>query len=232
MSTRTLYDLAGADPDCRFSPFCWRIRMALAHKGLEVETLPWRFTEKDRIAFAGTDKVPVLVDGARTVTESWDIAGYLEEAYPHGPSLFGGEAGRGLARFVASWSDAVVHPAMARVVLLDIHDRLDAKDQAYFRQSREARFGMTLEQVVEDRPGRIAALRRDLHPMRMTLRAQPFLHGEEPGYGDYAVFGAFMWARAVSPAVLLEADDPVEAWRQRLLDLHGGLARRAKGHEV
>jgi hypothetical protein len=35
---RTLYDLAGADPDLRFSPYCWRTRLALAHKGLEVET--------------------------------------------------------------------------------------------------------------------------------------------------------------------------------------------------
>ena len=37
------FDLAGADPDIRFSPNCWRIRMALAHKGLDAETVPWRF---------------------------------------------------------------------------------------------------------------------------------------------------------------------------------------------
>ncbi len=30
----TMYDLAGADPNRRFSPFCWRTKMALAHKGL------------------------------------------------------------------------------------------------------------------------------------------------------------------------------------------------------
>ena len=30
-----LYELAGADPARVFSPFCWRIRMALAAKGLE-----------------------------------------------------------------------------------------------------------------------------------------------------------------------------------------------------
>ena len=33
----TLYDLAGAETDRRFSPFCWRTRMALAHKGLAFE---------------------------------------------------------------------------------------------------------------------------------------------------------------------------------------------------
>ncbi len=60
-----LYDLAGAEPDRRFSPYCWRIKMALAHKGLEFETIPWRFTDKDiDVAPAGkAGRVPVLVDG-------------------------------------------------------------------------------------------------------------------------------------------------------------------------
>ena len=47
--TIQMYDLAGADPAVRFSPYCWRTRMALAHKGLAVESVPWRFTEKDRL---------------------------------------------------------------------------------------------------------------------------------------------------------------------------------------
>ncbi|MGL4964315.1 MAG: hypothetical protein ACRC67_24000 [Inquilinus sp.] len=47
----TLYELAGADAALRFSPHCWKTRMALAHKGLEADRLPWRFTEKDAIAF-------------------------------------------------------------------------------------------------------------------------------------------------------------------------------------
>ena len=34
----TLYDLAGADEHRRFSPYCWRTKMALAHKGLAFTT--------------------------------------------------------------------------------------------------------------------------------------------------------------------------------------------------
>ena len=45
-----LYELVGTDPSRPFSPFCWRTRMALAHKGLSAETIPWCFTEKDAIA--------------------------------------------------------------------------------------------------------------------------------------------------------------------------------------
>src|SRR5881394_4497405 len=37
-----LYDLAGAEDDRRFSPYCWRVKMALKHKGLDFETIPWR----------------------------------------------------------------------------------------------------------------------------------------------------------------------------------------------
>ena len=47
--TIQLYDLAGADENSRFSPFCWRARMALAHKGLAYETIPWRYSDKAKI---------------------------------------------------------------------------------------------------------------------------------------------------------------------------------------
>ena len=43
---------------------------------------------------------------------------------------------------------------------------------------------------------------------------------------------AFQWARAMSPVRLLEPDDPIFAWRERMLDLHGGYAREAKGYPV
>ncbi len=42
---KKLYELAGADENRKFSPYCWRALMALAHKGLEVESQPWHFTE-------------------------------------------------------------------------------------------------------------------------------------------------------------------------------------------
>ena len=81
----TMYDLCGAEADRRFSPFCWRARMALAHKGLEVETVPWRFTEKDKLPQPNAGRVPVIVDGDRVVHDSTAIAEYLEERYRRPP---------------------------------------------------------------------------------------------------------------------------------------------------
>ncbi len=220
-----LYELCGADPARLFSPYVWRVRMALAAKGLAAETIPWRFTQKDAIAPHGADKVPVLLHGDAAVRESWAIAEYLEDNFPGRPSLFGGTPGKELARFVNSWADAVVVPGIARLIMADIVKLLAPEDAAYFRTTREARFGATLEQIAADRDGAVKGFRQSLHPMRMVVRSQPFLSGAAPMQADAIVFGCFQWARCTSPFRLLEPDDPIEAWRQRMLDLHGGLAR-------
>lgn len=223
---RTLYDLAGQDPACRFSPFCWRSRLALAHKGLDVDAVPWRFTETQRLAFSGQGRVPVLLDGERMVVDSWAIACWLEDRYADRPSLFDGDGGRAVSRLVNAWADGVLHPQVARLVVADIPALLAPEDRAYFRESRERRFGMPLEQLNADRVERLERFRRELlAPVRTTLGQQPWLGGETPAYADYIVFGAFQWARVVSTFELLEADDPVADWRERVLDLHGGLAR-------
>jgi glutathione S-transferase len=223
-----LYELAGADPDIRFSPFCWRIRMALAHKGLAVEGRPWRFTEKEKIAPSGKATVPVIVDDGRWLADSWDIAGHLEDRYPDRPSLFGGASGRALARFYQEWTNGFLHVGMIRLVLTDIYAAVAEKDRAYFRESRERRFGTTLEAVTADREARLPDFRKSLAPLRATLQTQPFLGGGAPLYPDYIVFGAFQWARTISDFELLETGDPVALWRGRLLDAFDGLARRAK----
>jgi glutathione S-transferase len=226
----TLYDLAGAEAERRFSPFCWRTKMALAHKGLEVETVPWRFTEKDKLPQPNGGRVPVVVNAGHVVHDSSAIADYLEIRYPDRPSLFGGEAGRALSRFVQNWTETVLQTALVECVVLDICRHAAPQDQAYFRQSREERFGRTLEEVVKDRDARLPAFRESLAPLRRTIERQKFLGGEAPAYADYIIFGAFQWARAISDFEVLAADDPVAAWRGRLLDAFGGLARKSPAY--
>jgi glutathione S-transferase len=224
---RQLFELCGRDPARVFSPYCWRSRMALAHKGLDFESIPWRFTETERLAFAQHDKVPVLVDGARAVADSWAIAQYLDEAYPEAPSLLHGRPAA--YRFITSWTDAVVSAGLVRMIVADIVPLLDEPARGYFIASREKRFGMPLDQVTADREARLPEFRRSLHPLRMTVQVQPFLGGAAPDYADVIVFGSFMWARCVSPLALLEPTDAIFAWRERMLDLHGGMARATPG---
>jgi glutathione S-transferase len=101
--TITMYDLAGGEADRRFSPFCWRSKMALAHKELAVESVPRRFTEKDKLPQPNAGRVPVIVDGDRVVHDA--IADYLDDRYPDRPSLFGGANGSKL-----NLGDILVNP--------------------------------------------------------------------------------------------------------------------------
>ncbi len=222
-----MHDLAGADPELRFSPYCWRTRFALAHKGLPVETFPWRFTEREAIAFSGQARVPVLRDGDRVVFDSWSIAEYLEETCPM-PALFGGPMGRAHALFINGWADAVLVGGIARFIVRDILDVIDPKDRAYFRSSREARFGATLEQVQASREDRLAEFRDSLMPVRLVLRKQAWLGGAAPSYADHIVAGTLMWPRCSSRFALLADDDPVAVWFGRMLDQYGALGRSAK----
>ena len=116
--TITLYDLAGADPALRFSPYCWRTKMALAHKGLAVETVPWRFTEKDKLPKPNDGRVPVIIDDGQVVHDSSSIAEYLEKRYPDRPLLFGRDTGQALTRFVQNWTETVLHPGLIGFVVL------------------------------------------------------------------------------------------------------------------
>lgn len=227
-----LYDLAGAEDDRRFSPYCWRIKMALMHKGLAFETVPWRFTEKDAIAFANSSTVPVLVDGGHTVSDSWKIAAYLEQAYPSRPALFGGADSQALTYFFSHWAVHTLHPLAMRAIVLDLYGQLHEKDRAYFRESREKRFGRTLEQHGSDPASAVAELRGALEPVRPVVAENDFVDGKGPGFADYILFGVFQWARSVSPVRLLEPGDPLYAWRGRMLELWGGYARKAKGYPV
>jgi len=227
MSLR-MYDLAGADNDVRFSPYCWRVRFACAHKGLELETLPWHFTEKEMIAFSGQTLVPVLVDGDHVVNDSWRIAEDLDRRYPDRPILIEGEQGRALANFARHFAQTAISAVAFKVVILDIYNAIGEADRAYFRKTREERFGKTLERfAISEEEGR-AQMRIALSPLRALLQEQLFVNGAKPAWADYCIFGNFMWMRNVSRKTLLMEDDPVFAWQERMLDLYGGMARKSK----
>ena len=224
--TRLLYALCAADPARQFSPHVWKTVMSLAHKGLDYETVPVPFTEIPAIEDGCTATVPLLRDGKRLVRDSFDIALYLDEAYPDRPSLFRGEGGKAMARFVETWSQSTLHMAVTRIAILDIHDMLAPKDQAYFRRSREERLGASLEEIAAAGRAEIEGFAKRLQPLRNMLKVQPFIGGEGPLFADYIVFGALQWLRTTAGTRVLEEDDPVALWFRRCLDLHGGVGRR------
>jgi glutathione S-transferase len=104
----TLYD----NP---FSPFARKVRMALAFKKVEFQSIDaLAVSEHERLARVNPRaEVPVLVDGALTVVDSADIVAYLEDRFPTPALLPSSPVLRAKAR---SWQrisdgvlDAIVH---------------------------------------------------------------------------------------------------------------------------
>ncbi len=224
--TRLLYALAGVDKARQFSPHVWKTVMSLAHKGLDYQTVCVGFTEIPAIENGVTATVPLLRDGDRLVRDSFDIALYLDEAYPDLPTLFGGQGGKAMARFIEAWSQSTLHMAITRIAILDIHNLLGPVDRDYFRRSREQHLGAPLEDIAATGKQEIEGFARKLQPLRNMLKVQPFIGGDGPLFADYIVFGALQWLRTTSGANVLEAEDPVALWFERCLDLHGSAGRR------
>ena len=227
--TAKIYDLAGADAAVRFSPYCWRVKLAAAHKGIGAEYVPWRFIEKSRLdaegANAGT--APLMVWNGRVYDNSDAIADAFEAAKPQAPALFGGDAGRELTRFYKHWTERSVHPLILPAIILDIEAALDEENRAYFRTSREARLGAPLEEIAARAPESLAQLPAILAPLRARLKEAPFIGGKAPLYAAYIVYSAFQWAHCISERVRLDPATPEGAWFGRVGALYGGLGRDA-----
>jgi glutathione S-transferase len=227
--SRVLYQLAGLD-DHRFSPFSWRARMALAHKGLEAKLRDVKFSDRSPIAQSNQERVPVLVDGETWVADSWAIAEYLDATYPDAPSLLGSDETRAGIRFVNAWADAIFHAGIFGQIALDILNHTHADDREFFRTTREARAGMPLEDFQALRESKLEAFRYSLMPVRLTVKRQPYLGGEVPNFADYIVFGGFQWMRCASPWKALAEDDPINPWFEQVSALYDGLGASATGY--
>ena len=220
----TLWELGGKDGR-RYSLFSWRTRMALRHKQLDFESVPVRMSDKAVIAFSGGKTVPIVKDGETVVRDSWKIAEHLEARYPDAPSLFGGAIGRGVTHALNVWVDRALVLPMLAVIVADVHERVDSADETYFRESMEKVLKMTLEEARKGRAAAMSRLDRSLEAMQALLKRQPWIAGEQPAYADYILFSLFQWARVMSPQEILQPENPLHGWRERVLDLHDGFAR-------
>jgi glutathione S-transferase len=78
----------------RYSTNVERVALALAHKGLDVESVSIDPADRTPLrAVSGQDLVPVLVDGEQVVTDSTRILHHLEARFPE-PPLFPADPAR------------------------------------------------------------------------------------------------------------------------------------------
>lgn len=224
--SRILYDLALADEDVRPSPYCWIAKFALLHKGLRFETKPVPFADKSKYPDREYGKVPVLVDNGEMVKDSPVIVAWLDKKFPDQP-LMKTDGERAAAAFYSAWTGATLYPALAPMIVPRLVSVVCDADRDYFRSTREARFGKSLEEVAAT-PGLPEKAEAALGVLSAPLSAHRYLGGGAPNLSDYLVFAPFMWQRSVTGTALYETPRPVADWQGRMLDLFGGYARSAK----
>ena len=103
------------------SPFCRKVRLALAEKKVEVELVEEKYWEQDKdfMRRNPAGKVPVLrIDGA-TLSESMAICEYLEETRPE-PALFPKDpVARQEVRRLVGWFDDKFHHEVTSKLLYE-----------------------------------------------------------------------------------------------------------------
>ena len=142
--------------------------------------------------------------------------------------MFGGEGGRAVGRMLNWWGDGVIG-GMFPLIIADIPLNLKPDDAAYFRRTREARFKRPLEEIMASRDQAVEGFRKSLDPLRLTLKTQAFLGGAARELcGLYRVRRVPVGAGGQPVQAARREDDPVYAWRERLLDAFDGLARNRR----
>jgi glutathione S-transferase len=221
----TLYDLVDRHGN-RYSPYGWRVRMALAHKGLHPDVELCSHGDK-KLQFSGQKLVPVIVHEGRVVNDSWKIACYLDEAFPDRPVLMDGPQARAEARFINLWADSTLGRPLVRSFYADIFDSLrpDVDAQA-FRHAREERTSKTLEELRSSREQDFKEVNHLLAPLNVLLGEQANLAGEKPGYADYIVFGTLQMPLYINGTDPVSKDHKaIHAWRSRLQSQYESLSK-------
>jgi glutathione S-transferase len=104
----TLYDAARC-------PYCARVRIVLAEKGVEYEPVEIDLTDRPAWIYEKnvTGRVPVVEEDAWLLPESAVIMEYLDERYPEPPLLAADPADRALARLWIFRHDDFTRPYYA-----------------------------------------------------------------------------------------------------------------------
>lgn len=228
---RILFELAGKDTSQRFSPHCWKSHLALNHKGIHFDSQPVQYHQySEKLNFTDYSLLPVLKDGEKVITDSWDIACYLEEHYP-GEPLFNNESEKQAAKSMNQYCDTTLAKLIRPLVLMDIFQLIADEDKAYFRESREKKLDMTLEQFSANASESLIQLKKELSNIEKTLERQPFLGGEAPRYTDICLLSMFMWVACVNDTPFLKDNNHLKKWYQCMLKKYPD-AEQAVNHSI
>jgi maleylacetoacetate isomerase/maleylpyruvate isomerase len=151
----------------------YRVRIALALKGLDYDYVPVHLTKNEQFnepyaAVSAARLVPTLQDGDLAVTQSLAICEYLDETHPEPPLLPKDPAGRARVRALALDIACEIHPLnnlrVLRYLVRDLKVSEDDKNR-WYRHWVETGLETVERQLQDARTGR-------------------FCHGDAPTLAD------------------------------------------------
>jgi glutathione S-transferase len=160
----------------KLSLFTWKVRMALAEKGLVYETVivpfsrsTWYVKPPELLAMNPKGQVPVLVDGDLAIYDSTIILEYLEDRWPE-PALYPRDpAARARCRQLEAAADEIFFPHVWELI-----------DEVFRKSDPAARDAARVARATE-------ALRRQYVQLERVLGDRDYLSGEF-GVADIGYF--------------------------------------------
>jgi glutathione S-transferase len=209
-----LYDLCGKN-NLRFSPPCWNIKLCLLHKKIDFETIPVRFSEKNKIAFSGQGLVPIVKHNKGFVFESWNIIEWLEKNYTE-RKLFKNESSKNFSYFLYFWTSRQLLPILFKIIAHEIPNILEGEDINYYIKTREERINGPITKFKPYISDNILEFKKMISPVRKLIEKNGFISGKNPGLEDYIFYGNFRWVYSCSSCELLDTNDIIYDWYKNL----------------
>jgi len=186
-------------------PYSEKVRLILDYKGLEyqkIEVIPG-VGQVEIYRISGQRQVPVLKDGYTIISDSTEIAFYLDRKYPDKPIIPTNPVDRSLSLILEEWADESL-AKKSRLPFLDFIKQDPRLRSALLPSQTPDLFKTLLNSV----PGEVfeflgtgvginkeliskanKSLRESLEYLSAILESRPYLLGNEPTISDLTIAG-------------------------------------------
>lgn len=221
----TLYDIPSRLPENAWSPNIWKTRFSLNLKGLRYKTVWVEFPDIENL-YKSLDlkpnsttgrpyTLPVIHDPStnKTISDSLEIAKYLDSTYPSTTPLFppGSEA-------LPSQEDRVTFESLQLILPPLICSILNPVSEAYYRRTREATFGKKLEELSPPGPQREEhwkEVQQGFALVAPLLEGKKFALGDIISFADVTIASWILFIKRLLGAESKEWND-IEGWNDGL----------------
>jgi glutathione S-transferase len=212
--TITFFDIPSATPENGWSPNTWKARYALNFKGIPYKTEWIEYPDIEahckKLGILPTSKnpdgsphytLPAIHDPSTGiyVSDSMLIAEYLEKTYPDTPSLFPHNTVGLQSTFFPAFESNL--DALWQFSLPATCSILNAPSAEYFRRTREAHFGKTMEDLFPKGEVGVVEWAKVQEGYTKTAswfaKTGPFMMGDTPSWADFVVASYTLWSRII-----------------------------------